>query len=1587
MAHIYEVGTRAWQPDQAEGWVASELEEKKINGEKVQLIFRLDTGEARTVETTLDIVENDAGGVLPPLMNPAMLEASDDLTNLSHLNEPAVLQAIRLRYAQKEIYTYSGIVLIATNPFARVDNLYVPGMVQVYAGKQRSSQAPHLFAIAEEAFADMIRDQRNQTIVVSGESGAGKTVSAKYIMRYFATRESPDSPSKRLRKGGDAMSETEEQILATNPIMEAFGNAKTTRNDNSSRFGKYIEIMFNRDTEIIGAKIRTYLLERSRLVFQPLKERNYHIFYQLVAGASDAEKEALSLGSVEDFSYLNQGSSPTIDGVDDRAEFNATKQSLTTIGVEPARQSEIFRILAALLHIGNVKITSSRTDSVLAPDEPALVTACELLGIDSTTFAKWTVKKQLITRGEKITSNLTHAQAVVVRDSVAKFIYSSLFDWLVNVINFSLATEDVLTHATTFIGVLDIYGFEHFAKNSFEQFCINYANEKLQQEFNQHVFKLEQEEYLREQIDWTFIDFSDNQPCIDLIEGKMGVLSLLDEESRLPMGSDEQFVTKLHHNFSGDKHKFYKKPRFGKSAFTVCHYAIDVTYESDGFIEKNRDTVPDEHMEVLKSTSNQFLAEVLESAATVREKDGLSANNQKTGAMATSGRRVGVAVNRKPTLGGIFRSSLIELMNTINSTDVHYIRCIKPNEGKESWKFEGPMVLSQLRACGVLETVRISCAGYPTRWTYEEFALRYYMLVTSHHWTPEIRDMADVILRKALGAAKNDGTDKYQLGLTKIFFRAGMLAFLENLRTNRLNNAAIMIQKNLRAKYYRRKYLEARESIIDFQSLMRAHLARMRAEHARQIRAATMIQTLWRGQKVRKEYVTTRNNIIEFQSRAKAFLCRKNILDTRLGNAARIIQRNWRSNRDLKAWRNYRRKVVIVQSLWRGREARATYKTMREEARDLKQISYKLENKVVELTQTLGTMKRENNTLLSKVENYESQIKTWRTRHTALEARTKELQAEANQAGITAARLSQMESDFKRLQQQHEETQHNLRRLQDEEKTLRESLRVTEGELKQSKRRSTQNETEKNSLRQQLIDLQDQLELAKRNAPINGEMTNGSSHAPASGLINLVSSKRPKRRSAGAEPVHMDRFSSQYNPRPVSMAVVSSGVRQNAAATYSPQLENIELELENLLSDEDGLNNEVTFGLISSLRIPAPSGTPPPTDKEVLFPAYLINLVTSEMWNNGFVKESEKFLANVMASVQQEVMGHDGDDATNLGAFWLSNVHEMLSFVFLAEDWYEQQKTDNYEYDRLLEIVKHDLESLEFNIYHTWMKSLKKKLHKMIVPAIIESQSLPGFVTNESSRFLGKLLQSNSAPAYSMDNLLSLLNNVYKAMKAYYLEDTIITQAITELLRLVGVTAFNDLLMRRNFLSWKRGLQINYNITRIEEWCKSHDMPEGTLQLEHLMQATKLLQLKKATLNDIEIIQDICWMLSPSQIQKLLNQYLVADYEQPINGEIMKAVASRVTEKSDVLLLTAVDMEDSGPYEIAEPRRITALETYTPSWLQTPRLKRLAEIVSAQAIAQQEKLEMDAATNGHSDGMGLAIGSPIDGPIGEVEGM
>ena len=424
---------------------------------------------------------------------------------------------------RNEIYTYCGIVLVAINPYQEL-HIYNNETIMAYRGQNMGDLDPHIYAVSEEAFKLMERDNRNQSIIVSGESGAGKTVSAKYSMRYFAT----------VGGTGDQETQVERRVIASSPIMEAIGNAKTTRNDNSSRFGKYIEIDFSKSFQIIGASMRTYLLEKSRVVFQASEERNYHIFYQMCAARERPELEGLHLADCQDFFYTNQGDAPIIDNVDDDEEFMKTHESLKLLGFSDSDYANIYKILAALLHLGNVAIVggggrSESETSLVRPEDPSLPIVCRLLEVEETQLRTWLCSRKIVTMRETYTKPMNAAEALQARDALVKCIYSNLFDWIVFHINKALKTN-LKVHK--FIGVLDIYGFETFEINSFEQFCINYANEKLQQQFNMHVFKLEQEEYVKEGIEWKMIDFYDNQPCIDLIEAKLGVLDLLDEECR-----------------------------------------------------------------------------------------------------------------------------------------------------------------------------------------------------------------------------------------------------------------------------------------------------------------------------------------------------------------------------------------------------------------------------------------------------------------------------------------------------------------------------------------------------------------------------------------------------------------------------------------------------------------------------------------------------------------------------------------------------------------------------------------------------------------------------------------------------------------------------------------------------------------------------------------------------------------------------------------------------------------------------------------------------------------------------------------------
>ncbi|KAI8833690.1 P-loop containing nucleoside triphosphate hydrolase protein [Chytriomyces cf. hyalinus JEL632] len=1568
---VYSKGTKAWFADDTEGWIQGTMKDSNITDKSVKLTFTLDSGKDVTFESTLDKLKANKFSDLPPLKNPPMLEGIDDLSNLSHLHEPAVLHNVKIRYTDQQlIYTYSGIVLIAMNPFARLD-LYSPDIMREYSGKRRGELEPHLFAVAEEAYRALIREKKNQSVIVSGESGAGKTVSAKFIMRYFAI---VDDLDKKRKIAGT--SEIEEAVLATNPIMESFGNAKTTRNDNSSRFGKYIEIIFSKgaNVKITGAKIRTYLLERSRLIHQPASERNYHIFYQMCAAVPAAERKNLGLGKWNDYFYLTQGNTGVINGMDDTAEFAITQQALSTCGISVSNQWDIFKICAALLHIGNIKITGDRGEANISDDDAALETACSLLGVKKSDFRKWIIKKQIITRSEKIVTNLNAAQALTSRDSVAKFIYSMLFDWLVKVVNKNLARDE--NENPSFIGVLDIYGFEHFKTNSFEQFCINYANEKLQQEFNQHVFKLEQEEYVKEKIAWSFIDFNDNQPCIDLIENKLGILALLDEESRLPSGADKSLITKYYQHFGIPSQKFFEKPRFGQSSFTIKHYATDVTYEIDGFIDKNKDTVSDEIMAVLNGSELGFLKEV-----TTIEVD------PKVAVVETKGGRGGPP--KKPTLGSIFKASLVDLMGTLRTTEVHYIRCIKPNSAKVAFGFEPQMVLQQLRACGVLETIRISCAGYPSRYTYQEFADRYYLLVKSSQWVTDAKS-----LTKTIVAAVITKEDLYQLGLTKIFFRAGQLAFLEKKRSEKLRECVVLIQKNIRRHIYGKRYKTMRAAAIEMQTAFRGYLARKQYQAERKRIAAIKIQTCARRFLAQQHYQKTLNAVLYIQALLKKAKYRKSLQGARREGAAVRIQKVWRgacARRDYKATV---KRMVLVQSCVRRRKAVTQYKQLKVESKSvgkLKETNYKLESKVVELSQAIKSRNEEVESLNEKVAQLESSLSTWKEKFSRADQGSKgnadklhevtaELKAELK-AALDSKDALQKENDrmvstLSKRDVENEQLAQEVAKYKDESiKYKEEVMKLKEdAKLSVSTRRPSTNglvpaplspsssvnvaggedPAVSAALRKEIASLREQMSRL-----IAGKWTRDR---VADSLLSVAADDAP-RPSISAINQHMQievQNAIAARPRPESVngfAVPTERGSRNSL--LSKRSSTMELPADFELPDADramkvledkALEDEIIDSLVTNLRIPLPSTQSVASRKEIFFPAHLIGICMTQLLRNNLGVRMQLLLPNAMNAVQNLTMKFEDD---YVSAFWLSNCFELLCVVKTIQEREarEQQRRRNQGMqndmesanpEKALEQIRQDLDVLLMDIYHGWIKELKKRLANMIVPAVIENQSLPGYICKQSGGIWGKWgAKSATSSQFTIEQLLNFLSKLSKTMRCYYMEDSMTRQILTELLRVIGVSAFNHLLVRKNFCTWKRGVQIQYNVSRLEEWCTTHGIAEATLHLQQLLQAAKLLTLNKTSPQDIETIFDVCFLLNPTQIKKLLSLYYAADFDSPLSPELLKIVANRalLNEKSDTLLLDL----DLGP-DFTKPniRPVEYIDRFIPAWISLPNIAVVA---------------------------------------------
>uniref|UniRef100_A0A3Q1F1P5 Unconventional myosin-Va-like n=1 Tax=Acanthochromis polyacanthus TaxID=80966 RepID=A0A3Q1F1P5_9TELE len=937
-SELYSKYARVWLPDAEEVWKSAELIKDYTPGD---LTLSLQLEDGTTVEHKIDPRTNS----LPPLRNPNILVGENDLTALSYLHEPAVLHNLRVRFIDsKLIYTYCGIVLVAINPYESLP-IYDTDIINAYSGQNMGDMDPHIFAVAEEAYKQMARNERNQSIIVSGESGAGKTVSAKYAMRYFATVSCSSDESN-----------VEERVLASSPIMEAIGNAKTTRNDNSSRFGKYIAIGFDKKHCIIGADMRTYLLEKSRVVYQAHGERNYHIFYQLCASSHLPEFKAFKLGCADDFTCTNQGQSPVIDGVDDAKEMRNTRRAFTLLGIGESDQMEMYQILSAILHLSNVEVKDQSADRCsISPDNAHLIVFCELMGVPCEEMAHWLCHKKLKTTTETYVKSVSKMNAVYGRDALAKHIYARLFSWIVGRINHALKSA-VKQHS--FIGVLDIYGFETFDVNSFEQFCINYANEKLQQQFNLHVFKLEQEEYMREEIPWTLIDFYDNQPCINLIEAKLGILDLLDEECKMPKGSDDTWAQKLYNTLL-KQNAHFDKPRLSNRAFIIHHFADKVEYQCEGFLEKNKDTVNEEQINVLTKSKFDLLLKLFEDDE--KPTGSPSKRSSSTGRAGPSRR------DNKKTVGLQFRQSLHLLMDTLNATTPHYVRCIKPNDDKAPFTLDPVRAVQQLRACGILETIRISAAGFPSRWTYQEFFSRYRVLMKRMDALPDKKQTCKNLLEKLIN-------EKYQFGKNKIFFRAGQVAYLEKLRSDKLRMACVRIQKTIRCWLARKKYLRMKESAITIQKHVRGHQARRYVEFLRQTRAAVIIQRNVRMWARRRRYQQQRSAALTIQCFWRAYLARKEYYKLMYEQKAVVIQR-W-----VKGWlvkRHYRRvlaAVILLQSCVRRMRARKELKKLKVDARSVehfKKLNVGMENKIMQLQHKLIEQHKENRELSEKLSSVE----------------------------------------------------------------------------------------------------------------------------------------------------------------------------------------------------------------------------------------------------------------------------------------------------------------------------------------------------------------------------------------------------------------------------------------------------------------------------------------------------------------------------------------------------------------------------------------------------------------------------------------
>lgn len=1486
------VGSHVWVEDPGLAWIDGQV--TRIDGQDVHV----QTTNGKKVVTNISKVfpkdtEAPPGGV-------------DDMTKLSYLHEPGVLQNLATRYELNEIYTYTGNILIAINPFQRLPHLYDTHMMEQYKGAALGELSPHVFAIADVAYRAMINEGKSNSILVSGESGAGKTETTKMLMRYLAHLGGRSGVEGRT---------VEQQVLESNPVLEAFGNAKTVRNNNSSRFGKFVEIQFDKSGRISGAAVRTYLLERSRVCQISDPERNYHCFYLLCAAPAE-EREKYKLGSPESFHYLNQSKYYTLDGVSDAEEYLATRRAMDIVGISEEEQEAIFRVVAAILHLGNIEFAKGKEiDSSVIKDEKSrfhLNTTAELLKCDPKSLEDALIKRVMVTPEEVITRTLDPEGALGSRDALAKTIYSRLFDWIVDKINISIGQDP---NSKAIIGVLDIYGFESFKQNSFEQFCINFTNEKLQQHFNQHVFKMEQEDYEKEQINWSYIEFVDNQDVLDLIEKKPGgIIALLDEACMFPKSTHETFAQKLYQTFV--KHKRFIKPKLSRTNFTISHYAGEVTYMADLFLDKNKDYVVAEHQDLLTASKCSFVASLFPP---------LPEESSKSSKFSSIGSR--------------FKLQLQSLMETLNSTEPHYIRCVKPNNVLKPAIFENLNVIQQLRCGGVLEAIRISCAGYPTRRTFDEFLLRFGVLA------PEVLDgnfdektACQMILDKI-------GLKGYQLGKTKVFLRAGQMAELDARRAEVLGNAARTIQRQIRTYIARKDFILLRQAAIQLQSCWRAISACKLYEQLRREDAAIKIQKNFRCYTARVSYSTLQASAIVVQTGMRAMTARSEFRFRKQTKAAIKIQAHLRCHRDYSYYRSLQKAAIVTQCGWRRRVARKELRKLKMAAREtgaLKEAKDKLEKKVEELTWRLQFEKR----LRTELEETKAQ------EIAKLQEALHSLQIQLEDANARV--IKEREAARKAIEEAPPVIKETPVMVQDTAKieALTAEVENLKAMLLSEKQAAEEAKKACADAEMKSTDLAKKLEEAESKA----DQLQDSTQRLEEKLSNLESENQVLRQQA----LTMSPTGKAISARPRTTIIsrtpengnILNGETKSAHATAlvaNPKEPESEEKPQKSLNEKQQENQDLLIKCISQ-DLGFSGGKP--VAACIIYKSLL-------HWRSFEVERTSVF-DRIIQTVASAIEAPDNNDVL---AYWLCNTSTLLMLLQhtlkasgAASLTPQRRRSSSASlFGRMSQGLRASPQSAGLSFINGRMLGRLDDLRQVEAkyPALLFKQQLTAFLEKiygmirdnlkkEISPLLGLCIQAPRTSRTSLvkgrsqanavaqqaliahwQSIVKSLNNYLKMMKANYVPPFLVRKVFTQIFSFINVQLFNSLLLRRECCSFSNGEYVKAGLAELEQWCcyaTEEYVGSAWDELKHIRQAVGFLvihQKPKKTLN--EITNELCPVLSIQQLYRISTMYWDDKYgTHSVSSDVISSMRVMMTEDSNNSVSSSflLDDDSSIPFSV-----------------------------------------------------------------------